>query len=59
MAGKFKNIELTEQFIEVWREERSLWDVKSTIYKDRNAKNRSYAVFKERLNMEGKCILFT
>ena len=44
---------MTEEFIHIWREERSLWDIKSQIYKDWNAKLRSYDVFKEKLNTEG------
>ena len=53
MTSKVKRQELTEEFIEIWREERSLWDVKATIYGDRNAKAKSYSVFKEKLDMEG------
>ena len=53
MTSKVKRQEFTEEFIEIWREERSLWDVKATIYRDRNAKAKSYNVFKEKLDMEG------
>lgn len=53
MASKIKRQEITELFIEIWREERSLWDVKSPIYKDRNAKLKSFNIFKEKLGMEG------
>ena len=51
MAFKLKKIELTEQFIDVWREERCLWDVKAPCYKDRNEKLKSFGVFKEKLDM--------
>ena len=37
---------MTEEFIEIWQEERDLWCIKSQIYKDKNAKLRSYGVFK-------------
>ena len=47
---------MNEVFIDVWRGEKSLWDVKSPSYKDRVAKSRSFAIFKEKLGMEGECI---
>lgn len=50
---------MTEEFIEIWREKRNLWDIKTQIYKVINAKLRSYVVFKEKLNVEGKYVLFT
>ena len=58
MASKTQKLELTEQFIEIWRDEPSLWNVKAPIYKDRNAKSKSFEQFKEKLGMEGlyKCI---
>ena len=46
---------MTEEFIEIWREKRNLWDIKTQIY----AKLRSCVVFKEKLNVEGKYVLFT
>ena len=53
MAGKLLKNQNAGEFIHIWREGRSLWDIKSQIYKDRNAKLRSYDVFKEKLNTEG------
>ena len=53
MVGKFKKREFNEIFIDIWREEKSLWDVTSVVYKDRTAKNKSYGIFKEKLDMEG------
>ena len=37
-----KKQEETENFIQIWREQPSLWDVKSPIYKDRNEKVKSF-----------------
>ena len=50
---------MTEEFIEIWQEERSLWDIKSQIYKDRNTASKLQGFYKEKLNMEGKYVLFT
>ena len=50
-------MEMTEEFIEISREKRSLWDIKSKISKEMNAKLRSYEV--KQTNMEGKYVLFT
>ena len=40
MAAKAKNAEMTEEFIDAWREEKSLWDVLSPLYRNRDAKRR-------------------
>jgi len=56
MAGKSKRQEFTDHFIDIWREHRSLWDVKSKIYRDRSEKEKSFRVFKEKLDMDGLCI---
>ena len=53
MATKKEKQEFLENFIEIWRKEKSLWDVNSPLYKDKNAKSLSYGIFKERLYMEG------
>ena len=36
MSAKSKKIELNEEFIAMWREEQSPWDVKSPLHQDRN-----------------------
>lgn len=56
MASRYQKQELTEQFIEIWREEPSLWNVKSAIYKDRNEKAKSFMKFKDKLGLEGNAI---
>ena len=33
-----KTLEFVAEFIEIWHGEKSLWDVKNPVYKDRNAK---------------------
>ena len=53
MASKVEKQELAEEFIKIWKVEPSLWDVKSSLYKDRNAKARSFARFKDMLGMNG------
>lgn len=50
-------MEMTEEFVEISREKRSLWDIKSKISKEMNAKLRSYEV--KQTNMEGKYVSFT
>ena len=32
MSAKWSKIELSEKFIDIWREEQSLWDVISRLY---------------------------
>ena len=41
MSEKSKKIELTEEFIVMWREEQSLWDVMSSLFRERNEKDKS------------------
>ena len=53
MACKAKRIEQTELFISVWEEEPSLWDVTSSLYKDRDEKIRSLKNLAEKCYMSG------
>ena len=53
MAIKIRKEEVTEKFIDVFRDERNLWDVKSSNYKVGNEKVKGYMVFNEKLGMEG------
>ena len=32
MSAKWNKIELSEEFIDIWREEQSLWDAMSRLY---------------------------
>ena len=41
MSAKLKKIELNEEFIAMWSEEQSLWDVMSPLYRDSNEKDKS------------------
>ena len=41
MSAKSKKIELNEEFIAMWREEQSLWDVMSPFYQAKNEKDKS------------------
>ena len=41
MSAKSKKIELSEEFTAMWREEQSLWDGMSALYRDRNEKDKS------------------
>ncbi|XP_057311137.1 uncharacterized protein LOC130648984 [Hydractinia symbiolongicarpus] len=51
-----KTQEATENFVEIWRSQPSLWDVKSLFHKDRNEKAKSYEIFKGRLGIEEKIV---
>ena len=61
MAAKTQRIELTEDFINLWKEEKSLWDVISPLYRDRDAKHKSLLSLAEQLSMSGmyswRCLL--
>ena len=54
MAAKCQNVEVTEFFISVWREEESLWNVSSILYKNRDVKAKSTNALMERCSMSGK-----
>ena len=42
MLAKSKKIKFNEEeFIAMWREEQSLWDVMSPLYQDKNEKGKS------------------
>ena len=41
MSAKSKKIELNEEFIAMGREEQSLWNVISLLYRDENEKDKS------------------
>ena len=41
MSAKSSKIELSEEFMAMLREEQTLWDVMSPLYRDKNEKNKS------------------
>ena len=41
MLANSKKIELSERFIVMWREEQSLWDVMSSLFREKNEKDKS------------------
>ena len=41
MSAKSNKIELSEEFIAMWREEQSLWDVMPPLCRDKNEKDKS------------------
>ena len=40
-AAKAKRVELNEDFINMWKDERKLWDVTSSYYCNRDARSKS------------------
>ena len=41
MSAKSNKIELSEQFMAIWKEEQTLWDVMLPLYPDKNEKDKS------------------
>ena len=54
MAAKAQRIELTEEFIGLWRQEKSLWDAASPLYRNKDAKERSLFKLGQHFSMSGK-----
>ena len=42
MSAKLNKIELSEEFMVMWREEQTLWDVMSPLYQDKNEKDKNF-----------------
>ena len=42
MSAKSNKIELSGEFMVMWREEQTLWDVMSPSYRDKNEKVKSF-----------------
>ena len=42
MSAKLNKIELSEEFMVMWREEQTLWDVMSPSYRDQNERDKSF-----------------
>lgn len=56
MAAKTKKIEKNEEFIRLWEQEVSLWDVFDEKYKDRNEKKKAIENLAAALGMTGKLL---
>ena len=41
MSAKSNKIELSEEFIIMWRDEQTLWDAMSPLHRDKNEKDKS------------------
>ena len=41
MSTKWNKMELSEEFMAMWREEQALWDVMFPLYSDKNEKDKS------------------
>ena len=41
MSAKSNKIEVREEFMAMWREEQTLWDVIFSLYPDKNEKDKS------------------
>ena len=41
MLAKSSKIELSEEFMAMWREEQTLWDVRFPLYPEKNEKGKS------------------
>ena len=42
MSVKSNKIELSKEFMVMWREEQTLWDLMSTLHGDKNEKDKSF-----------------
>ena len=42
MSAKSNKIELSEEFMVLWREEQTPWDVMRPLYRDKNEKDKSF-----------------
>ena len=42
MSAKSNKIELSEEFMAMWREEQTLWDVMFPLYPDKNKTRQKY-----------------
>ena len=51
MSAKSNKIELSEEFIVMWREEQTLWDVMSPSYGDKNERDKSFRSIHRRCSL--------
>ena len=51
MLTKSNEIELREEFMAVWREEQTLWDVMFPLYPDKNEKDKSLKIMSDKFQI--------
>ena len=51
MSAKPKKVKLNEEFIAIWTEEQSLWDVMSPLYRDKNEKDNSLKIMSDKFQI--------
>ena len=56
MSAKSKKFELEEEFIAMWREEQSPWDVMSPLYQGRNEKDKSLKILSNKFQISDMMI---
>ena len=44
ISAKPEKVKLKEEFIAIWTEEQSLWDVMSSLYRNKNEKDKSLKI---------------
>ena len=60
MSAKSNKIELSEEFMAMWREEQTLWDVMFPLYPDKNKKDKSYKRMSDKLQIfSDRCFRIT
>ena len=52
MSAKSNKIEFSEEFMVMWREEQTLWDVMSPLYRDKNEKEKSFGSSQRRCSLK-------
>ena len=51
MSAKSNKIELSEEFMAMWREEQTLWDAMFPLYPDKNEKDKSLQRMSDRFKI--------
>ena len=54
VQAAIERFEGTEALISLWREERCLWDIRSPLYRNKIARNRSFQILMEKMALSGK-----
>ena len=52
MLAKRNKIELSEEFMVMWTEEQTLWDVMAPSYRDKNEKDKSFRSSRRRCSLK-------
>ena len=55
MSAKSNKIELSEEFMAMWREEQTLWDVMFPLYPDKNEKGKSFKRMSDNFQIFSDC----